>query len=197
MAGPYNSIDQVPEQKEGDRPSASLLNLLIQNAKRKLRISGPCVTHIQTKAYDIISIAQAGGADVRPFVLYEEREDILKCREWSFANNAIVSDAEVRLAKPYLLQTTPFDTNTIENADGENVAYAYTAVNERTLTFDGDSSDTEAQVIIAKYNPPHNGYHGDILWGIKVPSTGITYSGVPVLWLDLNLDGRHWAEDNS
>lgn len=58
MAGPYKNIDEVPEFKPGDPGSASVLNLLVGNAKRKLVIQGPGVHHHRTSQYDIISIRQ-------------------------------------------------------------------------------------------------------------------------------------------
>ncbi len=83
------------------------------------------------------------------------------------------------VAKPFLLQRTPFHDNSITFQDGQNVGYSYSNPYTRVAT---DSPDSETQVITPGW------FIGDILL-VFYTLTNISN----VYWQDCNMAGRQWG----
>lgn len=91
-------------------------------------------------------------------------------------------DARTRfyVAMPSLFRATSHD----------GVSYAYTDGNTRTASKSGETDETH--LITPRY------VEGDMIMAASPVNfgsglTGIVATGVPVEWIDLNLDGRAWA----
>jgi len=96
----------------------------------------------------------------------------------------------IKIAKPFLLRRTPFDGTVGRNG----FTFVYTTDTERVSTKTSDST-TEIQVIVPSYVVK------DVIFCIKNidGGTGVTAvvanePSVPVIWIDMNLDGRFWAK---
>ena len=107
------------------------------------------------------------------------------------------SSGTVVVAKPYELQKTPFDGNTIayvdENGSSYNASYAYTTgaatlrAVKRTVTV---ASYVETQTIVPIYKP---GFHY-VFYGTVANGTGV--AAAPD-FIDVNADGRAWAKSRT
>lgn len=87
-----------------------------------------------------------------------------------------LSDEEITVNKPYALQKTPFDGESIEYDNGDTVSYSYDTYRRREATLGGDS---EYQVITPDY------------WvDEEILITKISNS-----YYDLNQAGRQWAKE--
>lgn len=87
------------------------------------------------------------------------------------------------ILKPWQLRRTPFDGATVGT-----VTYSYTSDVSRFAT---DGTDDENQVVVPVYRVD------DVFYASPVRGTGVSVSGNEVLWLDINVDGRAWAKDDS
>ena len=99
----------------------------------------------------------------------------------------------VKVALPFQLRRTPYDTGTDApagywGANRNGISYAYTSNTARTAT-DTDEHE-EDQVIVPGY------VEGDVIVAMK-NITGhelvLTQTGEAVEWLDINVDGRAWG----
>ena len=126
---------------------------------------------------------------VKRFIVKSVQDDYITCNEM-FDDR--IGEADVLIAKPYLLRKTPFDGTD----DGRNgYTYAYSTVSgyehtERTSTKTEDDS-TEDQIVTPAY------VVGDEIWAMCNPvgGTGVTDAdGKQIVWLDQNYDGRQWAQ---
>lgn len=96
--------------------------------------------------------------------------------------NGVDVTVEKNIAKPYLLRRTPFD-----DSSRNGISYTYTSDITRTAD---DGSETENQVIVPSY------VAGDLIFVSNVlPNTAVTVAGTELKLLDLNSDGRAWAEE--
>lgn len=129
------------------------------------------------------ALKQQTPIEIRRLQLVSVQDDHLECLD-------VDSEEEVKVAKPWKLQRTPWDTNTID-VGGTSITYAYTSGSLRTAT---SGSDSETQQITPSYLP-------DIDWifaiqpkdgtGVEVEVEGETEE---VIWQDMNTDGRAWAK---
>lgn len=127
--------------------------------------------------------------DIKTFVVRETKDDYLVCTNFKYDRNEPTDhdmtrgDDEtvtVNVAKPRLLQKTPFHNKTIEYHDA-TVTYNYNlGVNGRQAS--APNEDTEKQYI----NPPY--FKGDIIVARK-DNTGYE----DVNYIDMNEGGREWA----
>lgn len=116
----------------------------------------------------------------------------------------ILDEMTVPVALPHLLQQTHYEEKEAERDrtgdDGElrkELTYEYNEDNVRRIATNTDD-ETEDQIIIPSYEK------GDIIFAFtgmsggtnvetELDDVGDTY---PVMWMDLNVDGRFWAKDN-
>jgi hypothetical protein len=118
------------------------------------------------------------------FRVKSESGDYLTCRTWH-AFTESEGPADVYVAKPYILQRTPFDGVTITYPSG-NITYTYTQDYERSAN---DGTDTKTQVVTPRY------YVNEVIVAARgiAGGTGITVSESNVVWQDINTCGRMWA----
>jgi uncharacterized protein YodC (DUF2158 family) len=124
-------------------------------------------------------------ADSPKVVVLEVQDDMLRCRWWNTTNKT-AGTVDVFVAKPPLLQRTPYDGVT-ENG----VTYAYSTSTQRTATPGG------TQTVTPPWNLPDTtvtpNYPGDVVEVAYDPSTGLTDpNNNPVVWRDTNDGGRTW-----
>ena len=106
----------------------------------------------------------------------EQGDDWIKVLTW---NGASEGTDPIYVAKPYLLRRSLASWN--------GLTFTYSSNFERTATKGGD---TEDQVIVPAYVPD------DILYVVR-PYGGtdtVDADDQPIVWLDLNVDGRAWAK---
>ena len=124
---------------------------------------------------------------VRQFRIEEVRGDFLTCREYNVDAGL---GTTIYIAKPYCLRQSPFDNKTIAG-----LTYTYAGSTTRDVT---DGVDTETQIIIPFYQEPTDDYDGDIIYAIFGVHGGTGVGDVneqAIQWLDLNVDGRAWAQE--
>ena len=121
----------------------------------------------------------------------ELKDDYLICEGRDPATRVPLMDVPV--AKPYLLQKTPWDGKR-QVVDGKQVQYTYedNGTREAKATID-DEEVTETQKITPDY------FVGDVISVERIsalkPLQVTTDSGDPVVLLDQNTGGRTWAVD--
>lgn len=105
------------------------------------------------------------------------------------SSDYLITDNNIKVAKPPYLRQEPFDGQTISG-----VLYTYKSSEVRSAT---RSSDTEDQIITPGYSV------GDTIFAIKgilsntVGTTGVQFQDKELEWLDLNVDARQWAAVDS
>lgn len=122
-----------------------------------------------------------GGAKVAQFIVKSVGDDHLVCRTWDGVNEG---ETDVMIAKPWLLRKTPFHGLTLNGK-----TYSYDSGTARNVD---DGNEDEDQVIIPSYTDPS----GAVIYAVRgvVGGTGVVVESDPVVWLDLNVDGRAWAK---
>jgi hypothetical protein len=125
------------------------------------------------------------------FRVFEIEKDYISCY---VADSNGTSESIVHVAMPYILQQTHYEDRTTDRRD---ISYEYiTALADdpnavrRTATNADD--DEEAQIIVPAYEVD------DIIIGFTGIRGGTNISDDnddPVIWMDLNIDGRMWAKD--
>lgn len=110
--------------------------------------------------------------ELRQFIFLEMNDDTITVGELDDIAHT------VEIAKPYLLQRTPFDG---ETRDG--VTYTYTDGETRSAT---DGVTTEDQVIVPAY------VINDIIVAARLTAENLK-NQLYAEWLDINADGRAWA----
>lgn len=94
------------------------------------------------------------------------------------------SKIQCYVAKPYLLQQTPWNGSSV-TVNGQYVTYDYPSTGNRTYTT-GSSSTKVSQQITPSYFP------GDVILAIQSITGLKDSSGFPILWMDLNVAARQW-----
>lgn len=102
-------------------------------------------------------------------------------------------DNVVTVAKPYKLRQKPFHNKTIDG-----LTYSYGSGIQRTVE---DSEDEETQIITPCYIVRDDNYDGDEIYAIRIKQDMVGINADDegedsIEWLDLNLDGRAWANEN-
>jgi hypothetical protein len=104
----------------------------------------------------------------------------------------VMHDPRMDVAKPWTLQRSRYDGQTIDYPDtgGQSITYTYTADNRRTAN---DGTNSEAQVITPAYHV------GEILLALYVPTgvLGLAGNDLPLHWMDANTAGRQWARESA
>jgi hypothetical protein len=138
--------------------------------------------------YVVLNGSDSGNVALTAWIIREELNDYLKCVPFDYKlsvptlhdeNLGLDNEAFIKIAKPRLLQRTPFDSKTI-NYWNISVTYSYSIIGVRTASSPGKNNET--QII----TPPY--FIGDIIVARKAP-TG--YENVD--YIDINEGGRQWA----
>ena len=168
MTTPSESPTVPREFKAGETLSARSLNRLVSGV---VRARPGIVSPAQ------IPVAQ-GGVILQVNVV-EQGGDWLKVRTW---DGTIEGTVDLYVAKPYLLRRSLASWN--------GLTFTYTSNYEREAT---DGVDSEDQVIVPAY------VVDDILYIVRPVGGTDTVDAAdnPILWLDLNVDGRAWAKVTS
>lgn len=150
---------------KGDKLVASLLNEQIDKQNRLVEV--PSCQQIFAK----------GVGKIKRFEVVSVDDDLIVCME---PGDTSSDPKYYNVAKPYMLQRTPFDEKT-----RDAISYVYTSEVERTAT--DEDYEEEDQVIVPNY------VAGDIIYAAFSPTGGTGVESAP-MWMDLNLDARAWAK---
>lgn len=123
-------------------------------------------------------------ASVAQFLYKSSDGDYIVCRAFDGTETGV----DVAVAKPYLLRPSMTTRGVF--------TYTYTSDVERQSTDTGDSS-TEDQIVTPSYLTDEVIYAARVRRGTGVVTDGVVgeqANAEPILWLDLNVDGRMWAE---
>lgn len=182
-------------------PGADLLNQLTQAIIRQIRPG----MNTQVNYYNdrvVINSDQPNrqqpptSAYYVQFVVLEELDDYLLCAFFSppVNQNGVIPQiysselgqgqlALTYVAKPYLLQRTPWDNQTV-TIQGNTTTFTYTGLGQRNAV---TPTGTISQMISLPYFP------GDIVTAVLGFSGYKDPNGSPVPWMDVNEGGRTWA----
>ena len=157
------------------------LNALLQPIASEVRRLSSAIIDLRMKPN--LKEGGAGGGKVEQFRFKTMQDDTITCVRWDGTNEG----ETVIIAKPYLLRRTPFDgkikTFVTERLPASlTVTYAYSSPTKRTATIGNGSQ--EVQFIIPRY------VLDDVIYA--APCDGLNLG--EVRYLDLNADGRAWAE---
>lgn len=139
------------------------------------------------------------------FRVVKAEDEHIVCKQFDRLENISTgSEANILVAKPYLLRRKPFETGGV-SADRGGITYIYTDKILEDLTADPvidaaplereatDGTDTEDQIIIPSYQ------ENDMIFAMRniVGGTGVLLTdeedqNIDVVWLAMN-DGRAWA----
>lgn len=122
----------------------------------------------------------------RLFRLKSVQPDYLICRTWDGDEEGT---EDIFVAKNYKLRNSIEE----ETIDSVTYNYTYTSVVHRVSTPEGGGA-SEQQYVVPRW------LVNDLIWAI--PAHTLVEAGAegqeqPVVWLDLNLDGRAWATPSS
>lgn len=133
---------------------------------------------------------------LQQFVVLEELDDVLVCVPFTQPDDGIwlvpqlynpalgtTQPYAIFVAKPYDLQRTPWDTQTV-TINGNVTIFTYTGVGQRTASVLG--VDTP-QIIIPNYFP------GDVIMAAYAVTGYNDTNGTPICWLDVNNSARIWT----
>ncbi len=128
------------------------------------------------------------------FRVKSDEGDYLLCRHYDAFRDQ-EGEEDVRVAKPPLQRRYDQTSRTIA---GTTYNYTYSDNRSRTSTNSGDAGDTADYTIEPEYQVD------DLIWGMRniQGGTGATdwegdaaADANPVLWQDVNVEGRCWAEN--
>lgn len=177
--------------KKGDLLEAKKLQEPVDTLKKLSAPSGPNQ-----------EISKGSLFQTQLFRVVRLETDVIICN----ATNGITynEDEEIKVSLPYLLRKTPFDSDQAVPPPLRDGRFKYTwtftdpdtgllRYDKRTSIDTENDDDEEIQVIVGKYD------EGDLITACK----GV-YGGngvfadeektIPIIWQDMNLDGRFWAE---
>ncbi len=145
-----------------------------------------------------------GGVKFRWCTVVTVHDDHLDCRpvDGPYPESSF---ADFTVAKPSELRKTLTDGLTIPNQEGVLIEDTYPQHVSTSRTASDDEGDEE-QVIVPAYVPAQTTddgvFHpGSLILAISVADTRVTYAGangqtIAVTWLDMNINGRAWAEND-
>lgn len=203
--------NKPPPFREGSSQiSAEALNYLRQLGLRQIRGSeNASVSDYGDRVSVVSRHTQAQLPEtanyVMQMVVVEDEDDFILCVPFILpAEDKTTSDARwvpqkydsnleqdndfpVRVAKPYILQKTPWNNKTV-TLNGQVVSLGFPVggnVGTRTATIAGQAVQEQ---ITPSYFP------GDLIQAVRTPTGYIdTKYNVPVVWMDLNSAGRVWT----
>lgn len=156
----------------------------IQNSSKTLGAKSTTVTNKGVVTYkgDQVRAAQSSWF-IRWAQIVSVKEDYLECNFYNPVSSTALGS--INVAKPYLLQTAPFDGQTISYIDGTSITYTKDATNPTWKRDHNDGSSNADHVITPNY------YVGELILAINMP-TNVAVSGEYLAWVELAL-GRYWA----
>lgn len=175
---------RMPWFRKGQFVSASKLNRIskvVQALANGSVQKGPSAEFILTDGNCIIQIpddsGDSAGVAVQPMTVVSHSTEHIVCTD--------VSGSTVNIAKPEALRFPLGGTNS-RTIGG--VTYTFTSYNTTNQTRHvAWAGGTEDQVIVDQY------LASDVIWAAQVQSTGVSVSGVPLIYLDVNVGARAWA----
>lgn len=134
---------------------------------------------------DLGASGGASGTPVKQFKVKSHSHDVIVANEFS---GTVTSTIDVNIAKPYKLR---FYEITAQTIDGTTISYdGYNTTTQARVAHIG-TTVAETQVIVPRY------LVDDIIYACKPNDTDVNVTvsaaAVPVLWQDVNVDGRAWA----
>lgn len=120
-------------------------------------------------------------------VVNPEADDVITCHHYNPATG-ITGAANIVVAKPWAFRLTPFHGNSVTYYNGGTFSFSYSDYATRVAT-NGDG-ETQTQILTPDY------WAGEVIRAVR-GDTGLTYgaNNAHVVWEDLNLAGRYWAEE--
>lgn len=172
-------------QPKGGVITADRLNILIDKHNQEVRGAGMGAR-----------VMPVPGAAVQRFIVTAVKADHLECKAVNTlggVQNLPLDAADVvRVMKPYKLRRTPFDGETIAS-EGVDITYVYAGNTTRNAD---DGTNDEDQYVTPSYDVKSAAYQGDEILAIYVgTSPGYEVDGAPVVWHELNTDGRAWSAE--
>lgn len=168
-----------------------------------LREMGDRLTRISRDArHQYIELPEAGSAaQIGMFRYKSPQPDYWVCRELYRVSDGTYAELaqDVKIAKPWALRQTPFDSKTI-TINGVSLRFGSygTGGLSRIVTKAGT---TQNQIVIPYPTTNGGAYDGDVIWAVRNLQRGtgvILNRGMSseewLEWLDLNVDGRMWAK---
>jgi len=102
---------------------------------------------------------------IQPFAVRDVQADYLVCRPYYPVDDSIDS-TDVYVAKPYMLQQTPFDGYEVEYDNAQTIEYAYDTYRRREAD---DGTNSEYQVMTPDYVTDVNSVgHGETILAVHV-----------------------------
>lgn len=192
-----------PETKPGHANNRTVAHLRAnrQSFAPGVLVSRTTVGTFQRAKRVFGSAAPASPSDIKVFRIRQVKPDYLVCNGYSVtfdaSGNATASieSTDTLIAKSYKLRTTPFNGQSVGGVQYTYDLSLFPKGDTRTATFQQVS---ETQLVTPDYVIGFGGsYSGDLILAIKNPQggTGVKDStNTEIEWLDLNCDGRVWAE---
>lgn len=175
---------QPPNELRDPSPVAGWSNKLLAYIKTLRLVEGVGYKLTRTARGTSLVIEKSSSQSSDPGTIEqwkfkEMRDDKLLCVQWDGTNEGLASE----IWKPYKLRKTPFHgqtiTYTLERSPGTlAVTYSYSSATKRTAT---SAAGTETQYVTPQYKVD------DVIYAVRCPQLDNDY-------IDLNLDGRAWAE---
>lgn len=139
------------------------------------------------------------GARLGLFILLEEKYDYLLCKGYDPYTSTYLE--QVAVAKPFLLQRTAFDGNSITFRD-MTVSYAYSDTIGMRVSSSGEGEDevTETQRITPDYFAndvllvARTQFYSEVTGSVQDATGLLDENGDEIVWVDLNFSGRAWAQ---
>jgi hypothetical protein len=175
-----NNVGNLRDWKTGDPLAAKHWQEVVQALKNMVgvgqgkQILNPTSQH-QVKMFKVVDV------DV----------DFINCHTFDGVTEGTDT---IKVALPFLIRKTPFDSATRTDPPRAEITYVYTSNIRRTATKTVDGEEVEEfQIIVDSYE------EGDIIFASKgiFGNTGVYQDDPtnekPIIWLDENRDGRYWA----
>ncbi len=155
-----------------------------------LTLDSPYLEAVQRDGYWMVQKAQAEDSAIEPFLLTGMSKDFVLAEP-------VEGGDEVKIAKPYKLRWNPFHGQTIDG-----LSYFYLGPAQRVVNFGDPKAEGEVQIVIPRYRIPPGDDRADLIWAVKTTTVmdyGLDSLDPPLVpeeldWLDINADGRAWAQ---
>lgn len=199
-----------PQTKQGHVNNRDIAHHRINRANY---VRGALVTTTPWGTFITPRVTARGATESSQFKQFRVKAvkpDYLECNEYiiSLVNGnfqVTISTTLVLVARPWKLQTTRWNNQTLFTPL-RNVRFTYDLAGfpdgtRRLANSGGSSGITETQIIVPQYAPQiGTAFHGDRIIAMENPpgGTGVKdASNIEVTWVDMNCDGRVWAEVNA
>jgi hypothetical protein len=178
-------------------PVWTTINQMIDYCRAITTTGGRGVRVASTMNGTLISVdtERSRSTPIRQFLVNSIQNDFYTCFEW---DGSSPGNEQVYVARPFEHRVSNFNGRTIAyNSDGDafSATYAYSSATRRTKTIAGVA---ETQVLVPLFKTGFS-----VIYAIEVSdplTSGASFqtitdpNGAPITLLDLNVDGRAWAE---